>query len=647
MITPEPMSRVRIITPQCYSYEMIEALYQLKLLHVFDSKEDGLDIGAPLKHVENLSECLLLIRNLKSALGFTEQIKHSPETLLPSEAIKLKTTLQSIHDQVNDIQHTIQYDEEELKQLEHKAAVYKILKAWGIEPALLAKVKQVSYFIGTLKNPEGIAQKIGEITKRFECKQSIVQGEPFIFLLTKKDNAAKVQQKLEDAGFAPTIINSQLTLEMLEDQIKVTHKSLVHAKQKWYDLKNQYKNFILEQEFRVEEEIKKAELPLQFVTTKKSLIASGFIPKKQLKKVEDALLYATRGSVFVEEQHIEHDEAVPVKLRNNKVVKNFEVLTRLYELPNYLEFDPSILFALTFPIFFGIMLGDMGYGLVTLLLFLFLRKKFSGSGRQLCNVLIYASIVTILFGAVFGEFFGFEHVGEATGEKLCDMGICLHKEIILQHGEKEVLYVFPHLISRMESKVNLGSFQFLSVLFFPIIFGALHLNFGLLLGFFNVLRAHGLKLAILEKLSWITMEAGLVLLILSLINMITLPYLVGAGIFALSVIMIYLGEGVKGIIEIPALLSNMLSYMRLGAVGLASVGLAVVINENLAEPFLHQGGFGIVIAILIMIFGHLINIGLGVLGPFLHGIRLHYVEFFSKFFHGGGVEYKPFGTRGE
>lgn len=85
--------------------------------------------------------------------------------------------------------------------------------------------------------------------------------------------------------------------------------------------------------------------------------------------------------------------------------------------------------------------------------------------------------------------------------------------------------------------------------------------------------------------------------------------------------------------------------MRLGAVGLASVGLAVVVNENLTMPFIEKGGFFVVIGILIFALGHTINILLGILGPFLHSLRLHYVEFFSKFFHGGGIRYAPFGAK--
>ena len=109
--------------------------------------------------------------------------------------------------------------------------------------------------------------------------------------------------------------------------------------------------------------------------------------------------------------------------------------------------------------------------------------------------------------------------------------------------------------------------------------------------------------------------------------------------------MLYKGEGVQGIVELPSIFSNMLSYVRLGAVGLASVGLAVVVNEKLTLPYFEKGGWFIALGIFALVVGHVINIALGVIGPFLHSLRLHYVEFFSKFFKGGGVLYSPFGQK--
>ena len=90
--------------------------------------------------------------------------------------------------------------------------------------------------------------------------------------------------------------------------------------------------------------------------------------------------------------------------------------------------------------------------------------------------------------------------------------------------------------------------------------------------------------------------------------------------------------------------TNILSYARLMAIGLSSVVLAVIINDS-AKEFFHQGGVFVLIGILILVVGHIINIMLGLLGSFLHSLRLHYVEFFSKFFHGGAKKYQPFGFK--
>jgi V/A-type H+-transporting ATPase subunit I len=288
------------------------------------------------------------------------------------------------------------------------------------------------------------------------------------------------------------------------------------------------------------------------------------------------------------------------------------------------------------------MLGDVGYGIATFMIFYGVKKKFPDT-RQFMNVLMIASLVTIAFGGVYGEYLGFEYVSEATGEAWCEKGICFHKELLEHHGHEEIVYSFPRLIQRSHDSVSIGGMDLLSVLFIGILIGAVHVNIGLLVGFFNKLKAHGLKHAIFEKFSWFVMQAGVVLIITSLLGVTRIRVWVGAGVFFLSAVMLYIGEGPQGIIEIPAIFSNMLSYVRLGAVGLASLGLALVVNEELALPLMAKGGVWILLGITVMIIGHLINIALGVLGPFLHGIRLHYVEFFSKFFSGGGQEYEPFG----
>jgi len=255
------------------------------------------------------------------------------------------------------------------------------------------------------------------------------------------------------------------------------------------------------------------------------------------------------------------------------------------------------------------MLGDVGYGLVTLIAFLFLRKTMP-KARGFFNILILASLVSVLFGFVFGEFFGFG----------------------LFHG----------LISREAESSRIT----LALIILAI--GVIHVNIGLIVGFINVFRNHGLIMAIYEKASWIVFEIGAAMLALSFFKIISVPLYFGIIFLFVSLLMLIKGEGVKGLIEFISMgiLTNILSYIRLMAIGLSSVVLAVIINDQ-SKGLFHKGGIFVLIGVLVLIIGHTINILLGLLGGFLHSLRLHYVEFFSKFFSGGGKKYQPFGMRDE
>jgi len=119
----------------------------------------------------------------------------------------------------------------------------------------------------------------------------------------------------------------------------------------------------------------------------------------------------------------------------------------------------------------------------------------------------------------------------------------------------------------------------------------------------------------------------------------------GGGLFVISIILLLLGEGFIGLIEIFGIMSNILSYVRLMAIGLSSVGIAIVINSIVMDIVIPKGGVFILLGYIILIVGHVGNIMLGILASFLHALRLHYVEFFTKFYEGGGIKFKPFGTK--
>ena len=384
-------------------------------------------------------------------------------------------------------------------------------------------------------------------------------------------------------------------MRVLDQQRSAVNNQLSKLGIKW-------KDFLLLSEKFLSMEAEKAEAPLRFASTENIFVVSGWIPKKNLGELDENINKITRKNVNIEVQQPQDDDNVPVKLSHQKRTKPYEFFMRLYALPKYAEIDPTIFLFITFPLFFGMILGDIGYGATAVVLLTYIGKKYK-SMASLVRVMMPAAFASIFFGFVFGEVFGYE--------------------------------ALPHLISRIH--------QTQEMLFISLIIGLLHVNIGLVLGFLNEL-SHGLKKAILAKGSWWILQAGVALLALSSLNIIPISTLPGWILIGLSVIMIYLGESFIGILEIPALLSNVLSYSRLMAVGLASVGLASVVNE-FTTTFFAKGGIMIVVAIFVGLVGHALNIVLGLVGGFLHALRLHYVEFFTKFFKGGAIPFQPFGSK--
>ncbi|MDO8642232.1 MAG: V-type ATP synthase subunit I [Candidatus Woesearchaeota archaeon] len=658
MITPEPMSKISIVCPKTYMERVIQKLYQLGMYHIEPhQKTDDLDIGKPLERSEKLAEILVKIRALLSLLDIEKSIRMQYTGKGEKDQYELGRKCRQIYDDTLALTDSIKTAGTQITLLTEKIRILDLLRKLQISKELLQDSKHLGRLIGELDGTTDIAPvkaAIHAVTAKHELITSKTEHKHLLALYAEKEKIAALRDALAPFGFididlAPAFESRKKITEQLSELHAHLSKATTQrnaAQLNLNKIKREQVGFLVENERMLTEETKKAEVPLNFGETKKSFTIRGWIPTEQLVQVVDELKKTTNNSIHIIDEPLEEHDNIPIKFRHNILVKPYEFFLRLYELPNYREIDPSIMMFITFPLFFGFMLGDVGYGIVTLLLFLALRAKMP-SARALLNIMIFSAIITIGFGFMFGEYFGFEHVSVETGEKLCSIGLCLPTHAVkMAHGVENVAD-FPRLISRVQGHVQIGKFKVLSVLVIGAIVGLIHLNLALLIGFFNILFEHGFMHAFLEKISWMVMEAGVAVLALSYGGTIALSPFAGFALLGMGIVMIYLGEGAKGLVEIPAIFSNILSYMRLGAVGLASVGLAVVVNENLAIPFFEKGGIFTVLAILILIIGHVINIALGVLGPFLHALRLHYVEFFSKFYQGGGVSYLPFGAREE
>src|SRR5512133_302932 len=338
----------------------------------------------------------------------------------------------------------------------------------------------------------------------------------------------------------------------------------------------------------------------------------GWISTPDVERLRDLLNTRYGGRVVVEERQVlEEDlENIPVAIRNPPYFRPFELFTRLLPLPIYSSYDPTPFIGVFFPIFFGMILGDVGYGLLILAATV-LVLKFAGQRRNLHDaamILLVSSCYAIIFGVIYGEFFG------GSGPDW----LFLEKIAVIDRRRS----VMPMLI-------------------FSLAVGVMHVTFGLMLGLWTALRHRAVKEALL-KLVNILVVLCLSALAVSFFAPFPQPVSRSINIAILVAIpLMLLTGGLLAPLEMLKSIGNIISYARIMAIGLASVLIAYVANRfaGLTGDFV----LGAVAAGLL----HLINLVLGVFSPTIHALRLHYVEFFSKFITYGGRKFEPYQkTRG-
>lgn len=348
----------------------------------------------------------------------------------------------------------------------------------------------------------------------------------------------------------------------------------------------------------------------RFGETDMTFVLVGWVPTKEYKGLVSALEDKVAATVFVQKLPMTSEiiKRAPVALCNPRVAKPFESLVNLLALPRYAHIDPTRLMAFFLPIFFGMILGDLGYGLVLLALCLFLLRKFgSGVVRDVLIVLAMGASWSIVFGILFGEAFG--TLGEHLG-------------------------MHPLWFDRASPEHVAG------LLIMTLAIGAIHISLGLVLGVWEAMKDRS-RSHLLERGGMLLGLVSLFILVGVFANILPgelrTPAWVGIiiGIVFLGASLGWLGI-IMGPIEFIGLIGNILSYLRIAAIGLASVYLAKVANDvaGLVGNIL----VGVIIALLI----HALNLVLGAFSPTIHSLRLHYVEFFRKFYEGGGRPYEPF-----
>lgn len=377
--------------------------------------------------------------------------------------------------------------------------------------------------------------------------------------------------------------------------------------------------------------------------TKHAFVLCGYVPKCDAGKLAATL--STKYDAYVELEDV-CDDDTPIKLKNNKFSEPVESVLKTYSMPKHTEVDPTSIMAIFYYVFFGMMFSDAGYGLVMTLgcgWALHHFKNMEEGFKKSVKMFFYCGISTMFWGVMFGSFFG-----DAVSV-ICQTFLHMDASQVPQIPGITTALWFNPVVDPMQ------------MLMFSFLLGIIHLFTGLGIQAYMHIRDGHFIYAVYDVFSWYLLVGGGILALLSLDMMkdmvgFVLPpvFLTIGGICAAIgavIILLFAGresrnplkrflKGAYGLYGVTSYLSDILSYSRLLALGLATGVIAQVFNQ--IGSMLGDSIIAMILFALIFVVGHGLNIGINALGAYVHTNRLQFVEFFGKFYEGGGKEFMPF-----
>lgn len=477
---------------------------------------------------------------------------------------------------------------------------------------------------------------IPQTTSSGKLKEDLLSEAPESYLDTLSDDGQQdyilviyhnsceesVQKVLKQYAF------SKVTFKELggtvKNNIDRAQKNIIRIDKEYEEVENRISEFakykddleILHDHLMVERD--RVKILDNLVKTNKSFYLEGWVPSDLNEKLKTKI--NGQAECLLEIVEPDKDEEFPILLKNAKLVQPFEAVTEMYSLPSSRDVDPNFLMAPFYCIFFGMMVSDAGYGLIMALATGIILKKYKleGTMSKMIRLLFLCGLSTLMWGALFGGWFG-DIVSVVSGGKV---------------------NIPPLWFNPLGDPMRL--------LIWSMIFGGIHLFTGMGIKAYMLVKSGKPWDAIFDIGSWYVLLIGIALLLVGGTPSQIGKYMAIAGAAMLILtqgrsnknIIMRLLSGVLSLYNVTGYLSDVLSYSRLLALGLGTGVIASVIN-TLGTLF-GFNVFGIIVLVIVFIGGHTFNIAINALGAYVHASRLQYVEFFGKFYEGGGKRFEPF-----
>lgn len=647
------VKKVNIFTHLELKDKIVEELQKTGCIQIIDVTSKLKMPGLLDFNAINNTDSISALPEVKYCIDFLSNFKDKPKksdkSLVTSDNVYDYKKLSSLYFQYDykNIYEKCKELDEDLKNLKNRENHLKNLqenlvewKELDIKIEYLEGTKNTKIIVGNLPSKDFVSclEKIKKIGKEIEIiKISENKKQCKITILSISEyytSIKKILSKYNIDYFKVPLEFSETPLNILGD-ISKELKNIEEKRKTIYDIsKKLYReNLSLYLAFDYLSILKsKKDIERYIKQTKKVIIIEGWILKKNQNELKNILYKKYKELEIVFSDPKESDD-IPVALKNNEFVEPFESVTELYGIPKYKEFDPTPLFAPFYFIFFGMCLSDAGYGLIIAALSYWALKKykFEGMVKKFFGLFFLGGLSTFIMGAVMGSWMG----------------------DTLNYLPENMLFIRAFLIDKISLLDPIKNPM--PLLLISLSLGVIQIYTGFIIKFISNIKEGKIKTGLMDQGSWLLLISGLLLYIiantidsLAAYESITI-YIIWAGLLSVVItqgrsnknIILKAAGGILSLYNLIGYFSDILSYSRLFALGLSTAVLAVVVN-TFVMLFKDIPIIGIVVAALIFIIGHLFNMLIAGMGAFIHSTRLQYVEFFTKFYEGGGTPFKPF-----